>query len=1025
MHLYTVRTSLLPLKYLNCLSLCFFGLLFSAQELKAQAIEEGLLLHYSFDTIEDKSIPDISGNNNHGSIYGLAAQTGGWSGNALEFPEVGDYALLPDNINAGLNDFSIAVWVKGNASWSTWSRIFDFGRGTTHYMFLTPSAGNGATRFAIKNGGEEQIIDATNLLPYNEWVHLCLTVDYTDNTGLGILYINGTESGRNENISITPAMLSLEAETNQNYLAKSQFSDPGLNAVLDDFRIYNRVLNTNEIALLNGFPIELMQQHQALDLGDLSQLVTNINLPLSMGDQGVQVNWSSSHPDIISNQGLVQRPEYFNASVTLTATLSLTQDDKTYRLTKVFYAVVLALKLPEELLAHWTFDSDKLLFGPEQIQVLDASANGFTGTCMNRADIITIGENPRFNVLNLGNSNGYFDMGTDIGAAIYALEDYSIGIFFRVDENYTNLSAYGNWIWNFSNSDQLGTDANGALWGALRSQQHTICKTHYDTEQTVQLGYAAQQGSWHHMAATYDKATQTATLYIDGVAVASNNQVSYTCANALTLSGRNGTLFNWLGRSCYAGDAYLAQTLLYDFQLHRVALSQAELNNHFAITNTLNALNTAYEENPDYHNPLLPLEFEVLSLIDTVYHDLALPVQGQIDPGISISWSSSHPGILSDEGLVNRPDYVDFIVSITATLQSGADYLQKTFRVVVKANEGSYFKGSLLLHHDFSITEDSLVRDRAERQFDAVLKGGALVKEIGLNDNSFKVLDLGKGRAAYLDLGEEIGKIIPSLSDFSIACYYRIDKEYQDLSGNGNCLWNFSNSDDIYTEPLGYMSAFLNNQGYYISGGNWMSEQSLTTGSTAGKDSWHHLAYTQQNNTGTLYLDGLMAISDDLNTLPMNSLQISGLSGTSCNWIGRSPYAGDLYLQNTLVYDFRVYNKALSPLEISDSLLDVRNTLKALDLAYSQTNPAGNTGEKRQEIELYTGAGLLLLRGIESGDHIRILSLTGSDIKDYYSTSNSITITSSEFHAGMYLLQLIRKQTFIWTTKVIIPNPAL
>jgi hypothetical protein len=221
------------------------------------------------------------------------------------------------------------------------------------------------------------------------------------------------------------------------------------------------------------------------------------------------------------------------------------------------------------------------------------------------------------------------------------------------------------------------------------------------------------------------------------------------------------------------------------------------------------------------------------------------------------------------------------------------------------------------------------------------------------------------------------------------------------------------------------MSAFLNNQGYYISGGNWMSEQSLTTGSTAGKDSWHHLAYTQQNNTGTLYLDGLMAISDDLNTLPMNSLQISGLSGTSCNWIGRSPYAGDLYLQNTLVYDFRVYNKALSPLEISDSLLDVRNTLKALDLAYSQTNPAGNTGEKRQEIELYTGAGLLLLRGIESGDHIRILSLTGSDIKDYYSTSNSITITSSEFHAGMYLLQLIRKQTFIWTTKVIIPNPAL
>ncbi|MDD3430658.1 MAG: LamG domain-containing protein [Bacteroidales bacterium] len=1025
MSINTLRTSLLPLNYLFPVILCLFWFYLSAWNLQAQNLEQGLLLHYHFDTIEETTIPDVSGNNKHGIIYGSASLTEGWSGDAIDFEEVGDYALLPNNINADLNDFSIAVWIKGNASWNTWSRIFDFGRGTTHYMFLTPSSGNGATRFAFKNGGEEQIIDATSLLPYNEWVQLCLTVDYTDGIGLGILYINGVESGRNENISISPAMLSLDAETNQNYLAKSQFNDPGLNAALDDFRIYNRALNINEIALLNGFPTELMQQHQALNLGDLSQLSTNLNLPLNMGDQGVQVSWSSSHPDIISNQGLVQRPEYFNASVTLTATLSMTQGDKIYSLTKVFYAVVLALKLPEELLARWTFDSDKLLFGPEQIQVLDASASGFTGTCMNRADIITIGENPRFNVLSLGNSNGYFDLGTDIGAAIYALEDYSIGIFFRVDENYTNLSAYGNWVWNFSNSDQLGTDANGALWGALRSQQQTICKTHYDTEQTVQLGYAAQQGSWHHMAATYDKATQTATLYIDGVAVASNNQVNYTCANALTLSGRNGTLFNWLGRSCYAGDAYLAQTLLYDFQLHRVALSQTELNNHFNIASTLNALNSAYEQNPDYHNPNLPLEFEALSLEDThaLDHDLHLPVFGQIDPGIIISWSSSHPEILSNNGLVNRPDYVDFKVTLTATLRSGADYLLKTFQVVVKANEGSSYSGHLLLHHDFSQTEDSLVIDQAERQFDAVLKGGALIKEIGLNEHSFKVLDLGKEQA-YLDLGAEIGIIMQSLSDFSIACYYRIDKDYQDLNWNGNCLWNFSNSDNIYTEPLGYMSAFLNNQGYYISTGDWIEEQSLTTGKTAGKDVWHHLAYTQQANTGTLYLDGLVVNSAPISALPFNTLQKSGLSGTTCNWIGRSPFEGDVYLQNTLVYDFRVYNKALSSYEISDSLLDVRNTLAALDFAYSQTDPVANPAEKIQDTELYNGAAQLLLRGIEAGDQIRILSLTGSVIKLYYSTSNSIIIESPDLAPGMFLLQLFRNKNCIWTTKVIIPNPA-
>jgi hypothetical protein len=91
--------------------------------------------------------------------------TEGWSGDAIDFEEVGDYALLPNNINADLNDFSIAVWIKGNASWNTWSRIFDFGRGTTHYMFLTPSSGNGATRFAFKTRRGGKIIDAQACCP--------------------------------------------------------------------------------------------------------------------------------------------------------------------------------------------------------------------------------------------------------------------------------------------------------------------------------------------------------------------------------------------------------------------------------------------------------------------------------------------------------------------------------------------------------------------------------------------------------------------------------------------------------------------------------------------------------------------------------------------------------------------------------------------------------------------------------------------------------------------------------------------
>ncbi|MDD2618814.1 MAG: T9SS type A sorting domain-containing protein, partial [Bacteroidales bacterium] len=99
------------------------------------------------------------------------------------------------------------------------------------------------------------------------------------------------------------------------------------------------------------------------------------------------------------------------------------------------------------------------------------------------------------------------------------------------------------------------------------------------------------------------------------------------------------------------------------------------------------------------------------------------------------------------------------------------------------------------------------------------------------------------------------------------------------------------------------------------------------------------------------------------------------------------------------------------------------NTLAALDFAYSQTEPVANPAEKIQDTELYSGAAQLLLRGIAAGDQIRILSLTGSVIKLYYSTSNSIIIENSDLPPGMFLLQLFRNKNCLWTTKVIIPNP--
>lgn len=166
-------------------------------------------------------------------------------GNAVSLSGNGDYVSLPSGIASGLNgDFSVSAWVNPSRN-TTWSRLFDFGTGTSRYMFLTVSDGN-EVRFAITTGGAggEQQIRGTGLLPLNAWSLVTVTVSGTT----GTLYVNGTAVGTNPNITIHPASL---GTTTQNWIGRSEYSgDPYLSAAVDDFNIYSRALTPAEVAAL-------------------------------------------------------------------------------------------------------------------------------------------------------------------------------------------------------------------------------------------------------------------------------------------------------------------------------------------------------------------------------------------------------------------------------------------------------------------------------------------------------------------------------------------------------------------------------------------------------------------------------------------------------------------------------------------------------------------------------------------------------------------------------------------------------
>ena len=199
--------------------------------------------HYPFDAASGSTATDATGNGHTATLAGGASWGAGRTDNAVVLNGTSGYVALPSAILVGAAAFSIATWVR-ISTLTTWSRVFDFGTGSTANLFLTPRSGSGTARFAITTAGAgaEQRIDAPAALPSGAWTHVAVTLG----NGVGVLYVNGTEVARNSALTVRPADL---GSTTQNWIGRSQYAgDPYLGGAVDGFRIYSRVLTPAEVA---------------------------------------------------------------------------------------------------------------------------------------------------------------------------------------------------------------------------------------------------------------------------------------------------------------------------------------------------------------------------------------------------------------------------------------------------------------------------------------------------------------------------------------------------------------------------------------------------------------------------------------------------------------------------------------------------------------------------------------------------------------------------------------------------------
>lgn len=280
--------------------------------------KEDLLLHYSFDEMEENIVKDSSGNNNDGEIEGIVTTTDdGVNGNTLSFDGFNS-VKLPNELLNGVKEITIATWINmpsDTRGMSEWQRIFDLGSDASTNFFLSKNR-----QVEAKIMGVADNLGAGALYNNDEWVYVAVTAG----NGKMAYYENGIKIKEKETDLDFEAFFNASFE---NYIGKSKYpSDPMMIGKVDEFRVYKKALDEEAITSVMKSDMSdksiIDKEVSLMDIQNIKSIYKDIDLPKELNN-GVKIKWTSSNKDIISNNGKVTRPSGSEGqTVTLKAELS-------------------------------------------------------------------------------------------------------------------------------------------------------------------------------------------------------------------------------------------------------------------------------------------------------------------------------------------------------------------------------------------------------------------------------------------------------------------------------------------------------------------------------------------------------------------------------------------------------------------------------------------------------------------------------------------------------------------------------
>jgi GH43 family beta-xylosidase/uncharacterized protein YjdB/sucrose-6-phosphate hydrolase SacC (GH32 family) len=684
-----------------------------------------LVLRYKFGEGTGTTVKDSSGKNNDGTLSGSGTTWATTPANNGAVALSGGYVKMPDGVLSGLSSITVSTNVyvdsaNANPSWVYNFRTlkkpdWDGGDPGAHYMGLVLENSQYRTMLTTTRWTGEKTINSTSAFPKGVWKN----VTYTQTGTTGTMYIDGVQVAQNNAVTITPDQI--EA-TMANYIGKPAYdTDKYFTGKVSDFRVYSKALSSNEV---QSIWIESLSDSDAvtaikglLDIGNVSGVISDLTLPASYC--GAAIAWDSDNKAVIANDGKVTRAGT-DTTVNLTATITRgsASDTKTFAVTvkksgtvyaldsdsyslyvdKTHKTVLTATKedlSTKDVTADATFSSSDPTIatvdasgivkgikpGKAVISVTysgktytanvtvnnsmvlwykldqtsgttakDSSGNGNDGTLKGGASWFSGGG------VSLDGSSGYIQMPNGI---LSGISDVTVSTNVYVDADYSKPS----WLFSFGSSTDPYNDGTANYFGLVLEPSRyraVLATNHWSDEKSTTKASAFTTAVWKNI--TYTQSGKTGTLYVDGVQVAQNNDVSFTPDNI------EATIANYIGKPAYTQDKYI-KAKLKDFRLYKRALSSSEVQ----------VLSGTSDED------VVAKDKAALTLGDTsaVKTNLVLPASG--DNGSTITWASGDSSVVAETGSVNRPaaGSANAIVTLTATITRGAVSDTKVFNITV------------------------------------------------------------------------------------------------------------------------------------------------------------------------------------------------------------------------------------------------------------------------------------------------------------------------------------------------------